>query len=59
MKIELTEEEIEMIYRACRHRANHFSEKSFEEGNGLRDTYRRISDAYKDLVNKMLDLIEE
>ena len=59
MKIELTEEEIKKIYRACRQRANRFTEKSFEEGNNLRDTYRRIRDDYQALANKMLDYIAE
>ena len=59
MKIELTEEEIKRIYRACRQRANRFIEKSFEEGNELRDTDRRISDDYKAIANKMLNLIAE
>ena len=59
MKIELTEEEIKKIYRACRQRANRFIEESFEEGNDLRDTGRRISDDYKALANKMLEYIAE
>lgn len=59
MKIELTEAEIKSIYRACRQRANRFTEKAFEEGNELRDTYRSISKEYKALANKMLDLIAE
>ena len=59
MKIELTEEEINKIYRACRQRANRFIEKAFEEGNDLRDTDRRISDDYKALANKMLEYIAE
>ena len=59
MKIELTEAEIEKIYRACMQRANTFTEKSFEEGNDMRDTYRRLSNKYETLANKMLDLIAE
>ena len=59
MKIELTEEEIKKLYRACRQRANRFIEKSLEEGNDLRDTDRRISDDYKALANKMLEYIAE
>ena len=57
MKIELTEAEIEKLYRACMQRAHSFTEKAFKEGNDLRDTYRRLSDNYKALANKMLDLI--
>ena len=59
MKIELTEEEIKKLYRACRQRANRFIDKSSEEGNDLRDTDRRISDDYKALANKMLEYIAE
>ena len=59
MKIELTEAEIKKIYRACKQRANRFSEKAFEEGNDLRDTDLRIRDEYKALANKMLSLIAE
>ena len=59
MKIELTKAEIEKIYRACMERAHSFTEKAFEEGNGLRDTYRRLSDNYKGLANKMRDYIAE
>ena len=59
MKIELTEEEIKKIYRACMNRSYRFTEKSFEEGNDLRDTDRIISNEYKALANKMLDYIAE
>ena len=57
MKIELTEAEINKIYRACMQRAHSFTEKAFEDENDLRDTYQRLSANYKALANKMLDLI--
>ena len=59
MKIELTKVEIKKIYRACMQRSYSFTEKSFEEGNDLRDTHRRISANYKALANKMRVYIAE
>ena len=59
MEIELTKAEIENIYRACMQRAHFFIEKTFEEGNGLRDTYQRLSNKYRALANKMRDYIAE
>lgn len=59
MKIELTKAEIENIYRACMQRAHFFIEKTFEEGNDLRDTHQRLSNKYRALANKMRDYIAE
>ena len=59
MKIELTETEIKKLYIACMYRAYSFTDKAFEEGNDLRDTYQRLRANYKDLANKMRDYIAE
>ena len=59
MKIEITEEEIKKIYRACMQRSRRFTEKAMEADNDMKETDRRIRDEYKALAKKMLEYIAE
>lgn len=52
MKIEITEEEIKKIYRACMQRSYRFAEKALEADNDMVETDRRIRDEYKALAEK-------
>ena len=59
MKIEFTEEEIRKLYTACKQRSYWFADKAYEEGNDLRDTDKRLRDAYKALAEKIHAYIAE
>lgn len=58
MKIEITEEEIKKICRACMQRSHRFAEKALEADNDMVETDRRIRDEYKALAEKMLGHIK-